>query len=110
MPIVKQITLAPRPVVLFFAGSLVAFLAMAGALSGAPQRREHVKPIPPPVTPLPPEEQSRDVAPSVERGLNPDHFVIVRVDGEKLDIEVFAVDVGSGLQPYRSNKVGLQYP
>jgi len=50
------------------------------------------------------------VKPSVERGLNPYHFVIVRVDGEKLDIEVFGVDVGSGFQPYRSNKVELQDP
>ena len=63
MPIVRRITLVPRPVVLFFfAGSLAAFLAMTGALSGAPQEQEHVKPIPPPATPLPPEAQSRDVA------------------------------------------------
>ena len=62
MPIVKRITLVLRPVVLFFAGSLAAFPAMTGALSGAPQGQEHVKPIPPPVTPLPPEAQSRDVA------------------------------------------------
>jgi calcineurin-like phosphoesterase family protein len=50
------------------------------------------------------------VKPSVERGLNPYHFVIVRVDGEKLDMEVNGVDVGSGFQPYRNNKVELRDP
>ena len=50
------------------------------------------------------------VKPSVDRGLNPYHFVVVRVDGEKLDIEVIAVDWGSGFQPYRSNKVTLEDP
>ena len=50
------------------------------------------------------------VKPGVERGSNPYHFVIVRVDGEKLDMEVIAVDWGTGFQPYRSNKVALQDP
>ncbi len=50
------------------------------------------------------------VKPAVERGSNPYHFVIVRVDGEKLDMEVISVDWGSGFQPYRSNKVELQDP
>jgi len=50
------------------------------------------------------------VKPAVERGSNPYHFVIVRVDGEKLDMEVIAVDWGSGFQPYRSNKVELRDP
>ena len=50
------------------------------------------------------------VKPGVERGSNPYHFVIVRVDGEKLDMEVISVDWGSGFQPYRSNKVELQDP
>jgi hypothetical protein len=50
------------------------------------------------------------VKPSVDRGLNPYHFVIVRVDGEKLDMEVISVDWGSGFQPYRSNKVELRDP
>jgi len=62
VPIVKRIILVLRPVVLFFAGSLAAFPAMTGALSGAPQGQEHVKLVPPPVTPLPPEAQSRDVS------------------------------------------------
>jgi Calcineurin-like phosphoesterase len=47
------------------------------------------------------------VKPSVERGLNPFHYVIVRVDGEKLDMEVVSVDWGTGFAPYRSNKVEL---
>jgi hypothetical protein len=50
------------------------------------------------------------VKPGGERGLNPYHFVIVRVDGEKLDMEVVGVDWGNGFQPYRSNKVALQDP
>jgi hypothetical protein len=50
------------------------------------------------------------VKPGVERGQNPYHFVIVRVDGEKLDMEVLSVDWGSGFQPYRSNKVELRDP
>ena len=48
------------------------------------------------------------VKPSTERGLNPYHYVIVKVDGEKLDLEVFSVDWGTGFFPYRSNKVELQ--
>jgi len=48
------------------------------------------------------------VKPSVDRGLNPHHYVVVRVDGEKLDMEVIGVDWGTGFAPYRSNKVDLQ--
>jgi hypothetical protein len=50
------------------------------------------------------------VKPGVERGSNPYHFVVVHVDGEKLDMEVIAVDWGIGFQPYRSNKVELRDP
>ena len=50
------------------------------------------------------------VKPGVERGLNPHHYVIVSVDGEKLDMEVIGVDWGRGFQPYRSNKAELQDP
>lgn len=50
------------------------------------------------------------VKPGVERGQNPYHYLIVRVDGEKLDIEVIGVDWGAGFAPYRSNKAGLQDP
>src|SRR5215831_2248002 len=48
------------------------------------------------------------VRPSIDRGSNPYHYLIVHVDGEKLDLEVNSVDWGSGFSPYRSNKVGLQ--
>jgi len=48
------------------------------------------------------------VRPSVEKGENPYHYLIVRVDGEKFDVEVFSVDWGAGYAPYRSNKTSLQ--
>ncbi len=48
------------------------------------------------------------VRPSVDRGQNPYHYLLVRVAGEKLDMEVLSVDWGTGFAPYRSNKVGLQ--
>jgi len=50
------------------------------------------------------------VKPGVERGSNPYHFVIVRVDGDQLAMEVIAVDWGAGFQPYGSNNVELQDP
>jgi hypothetical protein len=50
------------------------------------------------------------VRPSVDRGLNPYHYLIVRVDGEKLDMEVQSADWGAGFAPYRSNKAALQDP
>jgi hypothetical protein len=48
------------------------------------------------------------VKPDATRGGNPYHFVIVRVDGDQLGLEVVGVDWGVGFQPYRSNKVELQ--
>jgi 3',5'-cyclic AMP phosphodiesterase CpdA len=48
------------------------------------------------------------VKPSVDKGLNPYHYLIVRVDGDRLDMEVVSVDWGTGFAPYRSNKVDLQ--
>ena len=50
------------------------------------------------------------VKPGVDRGSNPFHYLIVRVDGEKLDLQVVAVDWGTGFQPYRSNSVELTDP
>jgi len=41
-------------------------------------------------------------------GDNPFHFIIVRVDGDWMDMEVIGVDWGSGYRPYRSNKVELR--
>jgi hypothetical protein len=48
------------------------------------------------------------VKPSVDAGLNPYHFLLVRVDGENLDMQVISVDWGKGFEPYRSNKVALK--
>ena len=48
------------------------------------------------------------VKPSVDAGLNPYHYLLVRVDGENLDMQVISVDWGKGFEPYRSNKVALQ--
>jgi len=48
------------------------------------------------------------VKPGVEPGSNPYHFVVVRVDNDRLDIEVLGVDWGAGFQPYRSNKLELR--
>jgi len=50
------------------------------------------------------------VRPSVDRGLNPYHFVLVRIDGGKLELQVISVDWGAGFKPYRSNGVELQDP
>lgn len=48
------------------------------------------------------------VKPSVDAGLNPYHYVLVRVDGDNLDMQVISVDWGRGFEPYRSNKVALK--
>ena len=46
--------------------------------------------------------------PGPEPGNNPYHYVIVRVDGERLRLEVVGVDWGRGFRPYRSNKAVLE--
>ena len=48
------------------------------------------------------------VKPSVDAGLNPYHYLLVRVDGENLETQVISVDWGQGFEPYRSNKVALK--
>jgi len=48
------------------------------------------------------------VRPSVDAGGNPYHFLVVHVDGDRLDLEVLSADWGAGFQPYRSNKAQLQ--
>jgi hypothetical protein len=48
------------------------------------------------------------VKPSVDAGLNPHHYLLVRVDGENLDMHVISVDWGKGFEPYRNNKVALR--
>jgi len=50
------------------------------------------------------------VKPAVERGLNPYHYLLVRVDGDRLDMQVIAVDWGEGFRPYTSNSVELKDP
>ena len=50
------------------------------------------------------------VKPGVEPGSNPHHYIIVRVDGEKVEMTVVGVDWGAGFRPYRSNQVGLETP
>ena len=46
--------------------------------------------------------------PGVEPGENPYHFILVKVDGEKIDLEVIGVDWGKDFQPYRSKRMKLQ--
>jgi 3',5'-cyclic AMP phosphodiesterase CpdA len=48
------------------------------------------------------------VKPSTQKGLNPYHYLLVQVDGEKIDMQVFSVDWGAGFAPYGSNKVDLE--
>ena len=48
------------------------------------------------------------VKPSVDAGLNPYHYLLVRVDGQNLDMQVISVDWGTGFEPYRSNKASLK--
>ena len=50
------------------------------------------------------------VKPGFERGGSPYHFLVIRVDGTNLDLEVVGVDWGVGFQPYRSNRVELKDP
>jgi hypothetical protein len=47
------------------------------------------------------------VRPGPEPGNNPYHYVIVRVDGARLRLEVIGIDWGRDFRPYRSNKVEL---
>ena len=48
------------------------------------------------------------VRPGMELGDNPYHYLLVEVDGERIRVEVIAVDWGRGFQPYRSNATELQ--
>ena len=48
------------------------------------------------------------VKPGPQPSDNPYHFVIVRVDGERMDMEVIGVDWGSGFRPYGSDRVDLR--
>src|SRR5262245_30193546 len=48
------------------------------------------------------------VRPGNQDSPSPHHFVLVRVDGDKLDVQVIGVDSGRGFAPYASNKVLLR--
>ena len=48
------------------------------------------------------------VKPGLQRGDNPYHFVLVRVDGDRMNVDGIGVDWGTSFQPYRSNKVELR--
>ncbi|MFN7947251.1 MAG: metallophosphoesterase [Blastocatellia bacterium] len=45
--------------------------------------------------------------PAAEPGGNAYHYVLVKVDGDKISLEVIGVDWGRDYQPYRSNKTSL---
>jgi 3',5'-cyclic AMP phosphodiesterase CpdA len=48
------------------------------------------------------------VKPGIEPGSTPYHFLIVRVDDERLDMEIHGVDWGAGFRPYRTSAVELR--
>jgi hypothetical protein len=48
------------------------------------------------------------VKPGVEPGSSPYHFLIVRVDNDRLDVEVHGVDAGSAFRPYPTGTVELR--
>ena len=45
--------------------------------------------------------------PADDPGANPFHYVVVHVDGSKIDVDVVAVDWGRGFAPYRSSGATL---
>jgi 3',5'-cyclic AMP phosphodiesterase CpdA len=47
------------------------------------------------------------VKPGIDPGDNAYHYVVVQVDGERLQMEVIGVDWGRNFRPYRSNKTDL---
>jgi len=47
------------------------------------------------------------VKPGLFPGENPYHYVIARVDGERMDLEIVGVDFGANWKPYRSNRARL---
>ncbi len=49
----------------------------------------------------------RIAKPGYEPGMNAYHYVLVKVDGEKINLEVVGLDWGRDFQPYRSNKANL---
>ncbi len=49
----------------------------------------------------------RIAKPAYEPGWGAYHYIIVKVDGERISLEVVGVDWGRNYQPYRSNKADL---
>jgi len=49
----------------------------------------------------------RIAKPGYEPGLGAYHYVLVRISGDKISLEVVGVDWGRNYQPYRSNKADL---
>src|SRR5262249_8592892 len=49
----------------------------------------------------------RIAKPAYEPGMGAYHYVLVKVDGDRLSLEVIGVDWGRDFQPYRSNKADL---
>jgi len=47
------------------------------------------------------------VKPAIDPGANPYHYVVVHVDGSRIDLEVVGVYWGVGFQPYRSATVHI---
>jgi hypothetical protein len=50
------------------------------------------------------------VRPALEPGGTPYHYVLVSVDGDRLQLEVIGIDWGRNFKPYRSNKTALEPP
>lgn len=48
------------------------------------------------------------VRPGINPGDNPYHYVLVHVDGDRIQLEVIGVDWGRSFQPYRSNTTDLR--
>jgi Calcineurin-like phosphoesterase len=48
--------------------------------------------------------------PSSDPGGNPFHYVVLHVDGDRISVEVVAVDWGKGFEPYRSSTATLVDP
>lgn len=48
------------------------------------------------------------VKPSVDPGGNPHHYVVVHIDGDKIDLEVIGVYWGAAFQPYRSATLHIE--
>ena len=71
-------------------------------LSGDPDTREYIKTGAAEKVTL-----DRIAKPAYEPGEGAYHYVLARVDGDRISLEVIGVDWGRNYQPYRSNKADL---